>query len=60
MKILLTLLTSNDLPRLKRLIGSVLNLTPVKEIELKAIVVLNTLTKIMHKKYLTLIFHFLL
>jgi len=45
MKILLTLLTSNDLPRLKRLIGSVLNLTPVKEIELKAIIVLNTLNE---------------
>jgi len=45
MKILLTLLTSNDLPRLKRLIGSVLGLNLVKEIELKTIIVLNTLNE---------------
>lgn len=45
MKILLTLLTSSDLPRLKRLIGSVLGLNSVKEIELKTIIVLNTLNE---------------
>ena len=43
MKILLTLLTSNDLPRLKRLISSVQKQNPVEGFELEPVIVLNTL-----------------
>jgi len=46
MKILLTLLTSNDLPRLKRLISSVQKQNPVEGFELEPVIVLNTLNEV--------------